>query len=135
MYSCRKCHRAIARDRDFLGLCSWCERDAIMPKRAPGGGESLRHATLKKKAVKFLEGIGCSDVQKEARRGFRYDVLGKKGKQTYVVECGGIPQRRIAHALGNGFILYLWPYSSDYPIPCHHLVENCGVCGTIFSKM
>jgi len=132
---CLRCREFIT-NMNKSGLCFECKSLCLEP-RSPAG-ESQKHKDLKRKAVEFLEGLGCRYIKVETKSTrwkprARYDVTGvlnTNGRTQYiVVECGGSHKRKLANISGQLITLYIWPYHENEPYLYTADMNVCAVCG------
>ena len=109
--------------------------------------ESDTHIQLKLKARKFLQNMGCQDIQDEYRlpkiqytfgkrprhwktkQSLVLDVAGLKDNRLIAVECGGIFPQKLKSLSIQEVTLYIWPYGKNKPYLWQRNINVCHLCG------
>ena len=107
-------------------------------------GESEAHKEQKRKAIKFLEALGCEQIETEKTLGRRrqgrqkyivVDVAGYFDGKLIVVECGGIAVKGKASRLkvwmkmGKIASVFILPYGENEPYLWADNIKVCPACG------
>jgi len=139
---CKECDHPIPKT-NRSGICKRCvakkERKTLtFSQRSGKGNDGQMHKELKTKAAKFLESLGCQDIRQETRAlsgtaRFIYDVIGFKGTDVFIVECGGSAMRKLLKISQDKYNLYILPYGYDSPFLYEPNMQICRGCGHLTS--